>query len=88
LQTVSDRAAESGASERTQRMAVKVAKADAERVRQVGHGTVSLPKTLAQVEGKPTVATPRERDDGPSPGQTRSPTADEHAESAMAPTEN
>lgn len=69
-------------------MADKVAKADSELARKVGHGTVSLPKALAQVEGKTTVATPRELDDGPSPCQTTSPTADEHAESAMAPTEN
>ncbi len=53
LATVSQRAAESGASERTQRMADKVAKADPALARQVAHGEVSLPKAVAQVENKP-----------------------------------
>ena len=44
LQTVAQRAAESGASERTQRMADKVAKADPALAVQVGHGEVSLPQ--------------------------------------------
>lgn len=43
LQTVAQRAAESGASERTQRMADKVAKADPALAVRVGHGEVSLP---------------------------------------------
>jgi FtsZ-binding cell division protein ZapB len=53
LETVKTRAAESGASERTQRMADKVAKADPALARQVAHGEVSLPKALATVEKKP-----------------------------------
>jgi len=53
LQTVQDRAAESGASERTQRMADKVAKADPELVRKVAHGEVTLPQAIRKVEGKP-----------------------------------
>lgn len=36
----------------TQRRADKVAKADLEPARQVAHGEVSLPKAVAQVEGK------------------------------------
>lgn len=43
LETVAQRAAESRASERTQRMAGKVAKADPALAVQVGHGEVSLP---------------------------------------------
>lgn len=68
LATVSQRAAESGASERTQRMADKVAKADPELAKKVAHGEVSLPKALAKVEGKPapTRAAEPEDDDGPS----------------------
>ena len=49
LETVAQRAAESGASERTQRMADKVAKADPELAVRVGHGEVSLPKAHAEV---------------------------------------
>lgn len=49
LATVAQRAAESGASERTQRMADKVAKADPALAVQVGHGEVSLPQAHAMV---------------------------------------
>lgn len=61
LETIADRAAQSGASERTQKMADKVARADPELSRQVAHGEISLPKALRQVEKKPEpakVATP------------------------------
>lgn len=47
LDTIASRAAESGASERTQRMADKVAKADPELAKQVAHGEISLPKFTA-----------------------------------------
>lgn len=47
--TVADRAAQSGASERTQRMADQVAKADPALARQVAHGEVSLPAAAKQV---------------------------------------
>jgi ParB-like chromosome segregation protein Spo0J len=70
LATVSQRAAESGASERTQRMADKVAKADPALARRVAHGEVSLPKALAKVEGKlaPTrAADPEPWDDEGAP---------------------
>ena len=50
------RSAQSGASERTQQRADKVAKADPELAKQVAHGEVSLPAAVAKVEGreKPT----------------------------------
>ncbi|CAM2155495.1 ParB family transcriptional regulator, chromosome partitioning protein [Paraburkholderia tropica] len=49
LETVADRAAQSGASERTQRMADRVAKADPELAKKVAHGEVSLPKAVRQI---------------------------------------
>ncbi|WP_186136134.1 ParB/RepB/Spo0J family partition protein [Burkholderia gladioli] len=49
LETVAARAAQSGASVRTQKMADKVAKADPELVKRVAHGKVSLPKAVRQV---------------------------------------
>lgn len=51
LERVQDRAAQSGASERTQRMADKVAKADPDLAKKVAHGEVSLPKAAAKVDG-------------------------------------
>lgn len=52
LDTAADRAARSGASLRTQKMADKVAKADPELAKQVAHGEISLPKAVEKVEGK------------------------------------
>jgi len=52
LETVADRASESGASERTQRMADKVAKADPELAKQVAHGEISLPKAVEKISPK------------------------------------
>lgn len=52
LSTVADRAAQSGASERTQRMADKVAKVAPELAKQVAHGEISLPQAVRQVEKK------------------------------------
>lgn len=49
LATVADRAAQSGASDKTQRMADKVAKADPALARKVAHGEVSLPQAHKQV---------------------------------------
>lgn len=43
LSTVADRSAQSGASDKTQRMADKVAKADPDLAKKVAHGEVSLP---------------------------------------------
>jgi len=59
LATVEGRAAESGASERTQRMADKVAKASPELAKKVAHGEVTLPAALKQVEGKSESAKPK-----------------------------
>jgi hypothetical protein len=56
LDSVADRAAQSGASERTQRMADKVAKASPELARQVAHGDISLPKALEQLAPKAAAA--------------------------------
>jgi len=52
LSTVAERAAQSGASERTQRMADKVAKADPELAKKVAQGAVSLPKAVETIAGK------------------------------------
>lgn len=56
LSTVADRAAQSGASVRTQKMADAVAKASPDLAKQVAHGEISLPKAVAQIEGKPAKA--------------------------------
>ena len=53
LSTVAERSAQSGASERTQKSADKVAKADPALAVQVAHGEVSLPQAVAIVENKP-----------------------------------
>ena len=72
LTTVSQRAAQSGASERTQRMADKVAKADPDLAREVAHGTKSLPQAVEELTGKRPGAKPAakpgpaQEDDGPS----------------------
>lgn len=53
LDTAKDRAAQSGASHRTQQMADKVAKADPGLAKQVAHGEISLPKAVEQISPKP-----------------------------------
>lgn len=53
LDTAKDRAAQSGASHRTQQMADKVAKADPELAKKVAHGEVTLPKAVEQISPKP-----------------------------------
>ena len=58
LDSVADRAAQSGASERTQRMADKVVRQSPELAQQVAHGEISLPKALEQlVPRAPAVVT-------------------------------
>lgn len=47
--TVADRMAQSGSSEKTQRMADKVARNDPELAKQVAHGEISLPKALKKI---------------------------------------
>jgi hypothetical protein len=59
LATVADRAAQSGASERTQRMADSVARQSPDLARQVAHGEISLPKAIEQLAPKPSTATAR-----------------------------
>lgn len=49
LNTVADRAAQSGASERTQRMADKVAKSAPDLAKRVAHGELSLPAALKSI---------------------------------------
>lgn len=76
LSRVQDRASLSGASDRTQRMADKVAKADPELAKQVAQGTVSLPEAVAMVEGKTSVATKRDKPTS-GPVSTPEPAEDE-----------
>lgn len=66
LATVEQRAAQSGASRSTQKMADKVAKADPALIKQVGLGEVSLPKAVAKVEGKPPKPTKTQPEDEPA----------------------
>lgn len=70
LDSAAGRAAEAGASLRTQKMADKVAKADPELAKQVAHGEVSLPKAHAQVSGKTS-------DPVPTPATTKGPETSE-----------
>lgn len=58
LSTAEDRAAQSGASLRTQKTADKVAKASPELAKQVGRGEISLPKAVEQITGKRPGAKP------------------------------
>lgn len=52
LDRVQDRAAQSGASDRTQRMADKVVRENPELAAKVGRGEVSLPEAVERVTGK------------------------------------
>lgn len=56
LDSVADRAAQSGVSDKTQRMADKVARAAPELAKQVAHGEISLPKAVAKIDPKPEPA--------------------------------
>ena len=49
LETAADRAAQSGASHRTQQMADKVAKANPELAKKVAHGEMSLPDAVKSI---------------------------------------
>lgn len=59
LATVEQRAAQSGVSRNTQKMADKVARADPALSKAVAHGEVSLPKAVEQVTGKPRKTAPK-----------------------------
>ena len=78
LATVAERAAKSGASDKTQRMADKVAKADPELAKKVAHGEVSLPKAVQKVEAKTKKAAP-----APAPLRVVAPTGDVIAEADL-----
>lgn len=77
LYTVAERAVESGASVRTQRMADKVAKADPELARKVAHGDITLPDAMEQITGKRPGAKPAKVEPEP---EYEGPSADEIAE--------
>lgn len=62
--TVAKRAAESGASEKTQRMADKVAREAPELARKVAHGEMSLPAAVKEIT--PTRPANDDHDDSPS----------------------
>lgn len=78
LETVAQRASESGASERTQRMADKVAKADPGLALKVAHGEVSLPKAHAQVS-KPAPAPAPQADEPPPEPDDEAPMSEAEA---------
>lgn len=76
LDSVADRVAQSGASERTQKMADKVARANPTLSRQVAHGEISLPQAVRQVEKKPDPV----RIAAPAPVIKPEPADDPHAD--------
>lgn len=83
LKTVADRAGLSGASERTQRMADKVAKESPELAQQVAHGEISLPKALEQLaprapapKAAPAIVVPQPEPAAPAPVEQQA----EHSE--------
>lgn len=59
IATVAQRAAQSGVSTRTQKMADKVAKVDPELAKEVAHGNVSLPAAVEKITGKRPGAKPK-----------------------------
>jgi hypothetical protein len=63
LATVADRAATSGASDKTQRMADKVARESPELVRKVAHGEITLPQAVREVAPPAHKPEPGPRDD-------------------------
>ncbi len=72
LETAAGRAAESGASLRTQKMADKVAKASPDLARKVAHGEISLPAAVRQVDP------PRPREQEPAPVSEPAPAPADH----------
>ena len=77
LETVDGRAAESGASIRTQKMADKVAKEAPDLAVKVARGEITLPKALLQVEGKKAPA--KKPEPLPEDSPVHEPTEDEIA---------
>lgn len=83
LASVADRAAESGASIRTQKMADKVAKASPDLALQVAHGEISLPKAIEQISPKPAPHVepmPEPEYEGPSAEEIRAAELQEQAD--------
>lgn len=80
--TVATRAAQSGASHRTQKYADKVAKADPELAKDVAHGKVSLPKAVEKITGKRPGAKPKPAT-AVEPATTEEPDHTEAEESAI-----
>ena len=81
--SVEKRAAESGASIRTQKMADKVAKASPDLARQVAHGEISLPKAIEQISPKPAPHVepmPEPEYEGPSAEEIRAAELQEQAD--------
>lgn len=70
LATAADRASQSGASLRTQKMADAVAKKSPELARQVAHGEISLPKAVAQLAPAAPPTTVRTLEEWPFPSKT------------------
>jgi ParB-like chromosome segregation protein Spo0J len=65
--TVATRQAQSGASDKTQRMADQVAKANPELAKKVAHGEISLPKAHEQIA--PKVEAPKQEATKPADGE-------------------
>jgi hypothetical protein len=65
LETVAGRALQSGASDKTQRRADKVAKASPELARQVAHGEMSLPQALKKISPPKLEVVQEPEDHGP-----------------------
>lgn len=83
LASVAERAAKSGASDKTQRMADKVAKASPDLARQVAHGEISLPKAIEQISPKPAPHVepmPEPEYEGPSAEEIRAAELQEQAD--------
>lgn len=80
--TVATRAAQSGASHRTQKYADKVAKADPELAKEVAHGKVSLPAAVEKITGKRPGAKPKPST-AVEPATTEEPDHTEAEESAI-----
>ena len=77
LDTVAARRAQSGASDKTQRIADKVAKEAPDLAVKVAHGEITLPKALQQVEGKKAPA--KKPEPLPEDSPVHEPTEDEIA---------
>lgn len=73
LNSVADRAAQSGASERTQRMADSIARQSPDLARQVAHGEISLSKALEQLAPRAPTFVTQENTDAPDFGAVQQP---------------